>query len=118
MPSVLLFGSFYFRRVLVLIVFDYVLSQLANIRIGKNVFYVNEIKKILKGTSIMVIRWDGNKLKSSKPCMHCCLYMKMLGIKKVIYSDDNGELIEEKITNIESSHVCLSRRCLKKVKGI
>ncbi len=66
----------------------------------------------------MVIRWDGNKLKSSRPCMHCCAYMKKLGIKKIMYSNDYGCIAEEKITEIESTHICLSRRYLGDLKGI
>ena len=72
----------------------------------------------MKGLSIVVIRWNGEYIKNSKPCKHCCEYMKNLGIKKIIYSDDNGNMIREKISELSSNHICLSRRYLGRLKGI
>jgi len=61
----------------------------------------------------MVIRIDKNKnVVDSKPCLHCCNLMKTLEIKAVVYSDNNGNLVYEKISNLNSKHISLSRRCI------
>jgi hypothetical protein len=43
------------------------------------------------------------ELRSSKPCMHCIIYMLKntdLKIKKIYYSDENGNICCEKLKNI------------------
>jgi hypothetical protein len=67
-------------------------------------------KKLLKKLSqysIIVLRVGlTGELLNSKPCMDCLKVLKMIGIKKVYYSDENGNIIVEKIKNMESNHVC------------
>lgn len=68
----------------------------------------------MKGISILVVRWNGNNFKNSKPCKHCIEYMKVLGIKKICYSDDEGDFIHEKVLDVVTDHVCMVRRVLDK----
>jgi hypothetical protein len=71
-----------------------------------------ELKRIMRGVIVVVIRWSDGKIKNSKPCMHCLQYMKNIGIKKICYSNEEGEFVNEKIKNIETVHVCMARRIL------
>jgi hypothetical protein len=76
--------------------------------LGKNV------NQGLGGLTIVVIRLAGSgKLANSKPCNACIDFMKVLGIKTVIYSNDEGQLIKEKLTDIESTHETLGNRQFK-----
>ena len=54
----------------------------------------------------MVVRLNKNgELKNSRPCTNCIKTMLFYNIKKVIYSDDSGNLITEKVMNMEMNHV-------------
>lgn len=50
---------------------------------------------------IIVIRVNisGNVIYS-KPCPDCCKKMRACGVKKVTYSDENGNLITKKLNNL------------------
>ena len=39
----------------------------------------------------------------SKPCANCIRYIQLLNIKKIYYSDKNGNLVREGV-NITSDH--------------
>jgi hypothetical protein len=64
----------------------------------------------MKNITVLVIRWNGNKFANSKPCKHCILYMKALGVKKIYYSNDAGKIIKEKIKEMQNEHTCMARR--------
>jgi deoxycytidylate deaminase len=64
---------------------------------------VNKYKKF-KNINIIVIRVAKSGIKNSKPCKDCILKMKNLNINKVYYSDDSGDLICEKLSNISNNH--------------
>jgi len=52
----------------------------------------------LKGSNILVIRINKNYiLKNSKPCKYCMKYLKYVGIKKVYYSDKDGDIVTLKL---------------------
>jgi hypothetical protein len=55
---------------------------------------------------ILVIRIDRNgNLKNSKPCSDCIQFMKTFGgIRNIYYTDSDGILICEKLTDIRSDH--------------
>lgn len=46
----------------------------------------------------------------SKPCEHCVKFLKYMDIKRVYYSNSNGELVCEKINNMVSTHITGVRR--------
>ena len=82
----------------------------------KNVPY--NIKRKLNNIQLLVIRIAGpnkDNFASSKPCMHCINYMRSLGIKKIYYSTDTGDIVFEKIINIYSEHVSMVRRFFQNV---
>jgi hypothetical protein len=61
-------------------------------------------KKSLKKYAILVIRIkrDTGELVNSKPCFDCINTMKKCGIRKVYYSDTNGEIVMERVSQIEN----------------
>jgi deoxycytidylate deaminase len=73
----------------------------------------SSIKRLLSKTYIVVIRLGGDthsNFVNSKPCMHCINYMKNLGIKKIYYSNQLGEIIHEKVSAMSSNHISMIRR--------
>lgn len=64
-----------------------------------------------KKLEIFVIRVNKNdELMNSKPCNTCLYYMKLFGVKSVYYSDENGDIIKEKINQIEVEHQSIGHR--------
>ena len=64
-----------------------------------------KLRKIMSQITIIVIRVDNNgKLSNSRPCIECIDILKMMNIKYVCYSDDTGNIIEEKVKYMESNH--------------
>jgi len=50
---------------------------------------------------------------NSKPCMHCINYMRSLGIRKIYYTDNTGDIIYEKINEMHSTHISMMRKVLR-----
>ena len=48
-------------------------------------------------------------LMNSKPCNSCIYYMQLYGIRSVYYSDENGEIVREKLLDIKSTHYSISQ---------
>jgi len=48
-------------------------------------------------------------LVNSKPCNTCIYYMQLYGIKSVYYSNEEGEIVKEKINNITADHMSISQ---------
>ena len=74
------------------------------------------MKKILRNITVIVIRFSAGNIHNSKPCIDCCGMLKQLGIKRVIYSIENG-VIAEKVSNIQTNHMCQFTKLNKKVKS-
>lgn len=59
---------------------------------------------------MFVIRVNGKgELMNSKPCNSCIYYMQLYGIKSVYYSNENGEIVREKLLDIKSTHLSISQ---------
>lgn len=68
-------------------------------------------KKNLKGMDILVIRTNKNlKLSNSRPCNDCINKMNFFGIRKVYYSDKNGNIISEYVEEMEKCHISSGNR--------
>ena len=64
-----------------------------------------------KKLEIVVIRVNNKgQLLNSKPCNSCLYYMKLFGVKSVYYSNENGDIIKEKVNNIEVEHQSVGHR--------
>ncbi len=59
---------------------------------------------------LIVVRWNGREFKESKPCKHCSILIKSIGIKTVSYSDNSGNIICEKTQFLQSDHLSMARR--------
>ncbi len=75
-------------------------------------------KKRIGGlVDILVIRVNKNgDLKNSRPCNKCIKTMKSIGIRKVFYSTDFGEIVCENLNDMELVHTSSADRQLRKTK--
>ena len=48
-------------------------------------------------------------LVNSKPCNTCIYYMQLYGIKSVYYSNEEGVIVKEKLTDITADHLSISQ---------
>lgn len=73
-----------------------------------NAIYSYYNKKNVKGYDIIVIRINklGTELKNSRPCNHCINKLIKLGISKVYYSNENGDIVYEYLENMKLLHIC------------
>jgi deoxycytidylate deaminase len=65
----------------------------------------------MRNVSLLVIRSKGDTFNSSKPCKHCIDYIKRIGIKKIYYSNDEGQIVYEKIGDLHSEHESMIKKC-------
>lgn len=72
-------------------------------------------KKNVKGMDIIVIRVNkcGTRLKNSRPCNDCIVKLRKLGIRKVYYSNETGDIVYEYVNNMKFLHICSSKKNLK-----
>ena len=69
-------------------------------------------KKNVSGMDLIVIRVNncGTKFKNSRPCNDCITKLLKLGIRKVYYSDEKGEIVFEYVNNMKFIHICSSKK--------
>ena len=72
-----------------------------------------KLRRLINKISIVVIRLGkNNSFTESKPCMHCTEYLKNLGIKKVYYSNEAGEIEFERCQYMVNDHISMIRKKL------
>lgn len=62
----------------------------------------------LKGVDIIVIRNNGDinsDIKMSKPCIHCYKFLSNKGVRKIYYSNENGEISSYYINDLKTEHI-------------
>lgn len=75
-----------------------------------------KMKKIRKMTLLCVriseraIQMGVMEFVNSKPCVHCYNRMKIMGIRKVAYSTNDGTVECVKMKNFETTHICTARK--------
>jgi deoxycytidylate deaminase len=63
--------------------------------------------KVCKGMDILVIRVNkSNKLLNSRPCNSCIEKLQKRGIRKVYYSDNDGNILSEYVNTMPKLHTC------------
>lgn len=62
-------------------------------------------RKNIKGMDIVVIRVSNNKLKNSRPCNNCILKLNKMGIFRVYYSNESGEIVYEYVKDMPNEHI-------------
>lgn len=76
----------------------------------KNAKYIKQIKRAMRGVSILVIRWRHDSFRSSRPCKHCSEMLRNVGVKIVYYSEDDGSITYERAKDLQSTHLSFARR--------
>ena len=70
-----------------------------------------DLKKISRMLDLVVIRISKNgSLCNSMPCKNCIETLRKIGIKRIFYSDDNGNILVEDAKNITNNHVSAFNR--------
>lgn len=67
-------------------------------------------KKNTRGLDLVVIRNKNNNLQNSRPCSACIDKLQKAGIRKVYFSDENGEIVHEVVENMEKTHISSNSR--------
>lgn len=81
-----------------------------NIDIRRKTIMVPQLKKCI----LWIVRISkNNKLTESKPCSDCLSFIKRIGIKKIVYTNYNGEIIINKTDNIISTHLSHAQKSIK-----
>ena len=76
-------------------------------------------KRSVKGLDILVIRINKQlALKNSRPCNHCIDKLKKIGIRKVFYSNENGNIVSEFINDMEKRHISAGAKLMEKITCI
>lgn len=111
----------YYKHAAALISGDTILSSGANkfikeVKINDQTYYRTmhaEItvfqrlpKKKVRGMDILVIRINKNlALRNSRPCAQCIDKLCKLGIRKVYYSNEDGQIVWEFVEQMEKTHI-------------
>ena len=76
---------------------------------------VHALNNLLKNTktwkrriTIFVVRAKGDKWLNSKPCLACLEYMNKCGVKKIYYSNTEGNIVCDTVDNLmkdENIHI-------------
>ena len=75
---------------------------------------IKKVRRLLSKVNIVVIRYSCN-IKLSTPCKNCIKFMMYLGIKKIYYSDEDGNIIYRKLIDIPPTHISNAVRKLYKL---
>lgn len=63
-------------------------------------------KKKVRGMDLLVIRINKHSiLRNSRPCNQCIDKLRKIGIRKVYYSNENGDIVCEFVEQMEKTHV-------------
>ena len=72
--------------------------------IEKKIF--KKLRKKCSNVEIVVIKQSTKAicLGNSRPCIICLNMMKLLNFKNVYYSNSDGDMISEKVSDMQSTH--------------
>ena len=73
------------------------------------------VKRLMGSVEIFVIQWNGLTLKMSKPCKDCLHLMKLIGIRKITFTNEKGNFVFSKVNKLHTDHVSISRRKMKTI---
>jgi deoxycytidylate deaminase len=80
-----------------------------------SVFYGNKNTTHLCKTIVVIKLSVNNTLGNSKPCVNCLNKLKKLNIKRIYYSDANGNIVGEKIKDMISNTISRGDEHIHKV---
>ena len=82
-------------------------------RKNTNIKKYTKIKKKFSQITLVVIKYSKDKLGMSKPCLECLKIIKLVGVKNVIYSNQYGIMVNEKVNKMKTKHLSKSQKILK-----
>ena len=71
-----------------------------------------------KNLKLYVIRLgNDDQLMQSRPCDGCISWLKIFNVRKVIYTGDDGNIVETSVSNLETEekHICSGKRHMQRV---
>ena len=78
-----------------------------NVDLKSNTINIPKINRYI----LWVVRIDKhNNLSYSKPCSNCLGLLKKIGIKRIGYSDKNGNIIIEKLRNVLTNYLSSAQK--------
>lgn len=67
---------------------------------------------------LVVIRIDATgSFAQSRPCNNCIDYLRLFGVKHVIYSTPTGDFIQEKVDVMDKLHDCMALKTYRQLKS-
>lgn len=79
---------------------------------------MEEVRKLLKKTTIYVVRCDNkNNLQDSAPCHNCLNTIIDLNIKRIVFSSKDNTFISENPKNIILNHESAGNKFINKEKN-
>lgn len=70
----------------------------------------SQIKYRLANVDIYIVRIANDITLNSKPCAHCLINIKYLGIKRIFYTTGKDQWACQKYYEIENSHISYGRK--------
>ena len=92
---------------------NYLVNTTKSVQFNKHKDRSSYYRKMGK-TDMLVVRHSASGIRYSKPCSECLHTMKKLNYRRVYYSMDDGTLVCEKISEIQSNYQTQMSRHLKK----
>ena len=79
---------------------------------------MEEVRKLLKKTTIYVVRCDNkNNLQDSAPCQNCLNTIIDLNIKRIVFSSKDNTFVSENPKNITLNHESAGNKFINKEKN-
>jgi hypothetical protein len=71
----------------------------------------------MRKLTIYIVRLSSSgELRSSGPCVNCLRLIREFGIRKMVYSDEDGSIKEHNTYEYDKVHVSLGTRCLTPIR--
>jgi hypothetical protein len=75
-------------------------------------FNTADVKKLMRKVTIYIVRVSNSgELKSSGPCINCLSVIREVGIRKMMFSEDDGSVKEYNTDEYNRVHLSLGTRC-------
>jgi hypothetical protein len=75
-------------------------------------FNTADVKKLMRKVTIYIVRVSSSgELKSSGPCINCLSVIREVGIRKMMFSEDDGSIKEYNTNDYTRVHLSLGTRC-------
>lgn len=75
-----------------------------------------KLRKKFSKIDIVVVKYSANKYGMSKPCSNCTKILKLVGVNNVYYTNNDGDIVKERVKNMETTHESQSAIYLKNIK--